>query len=379
MFPSVLQRAIFRELLLVFLQALVVLIAIVAIVTLFEDRWQYCSELQSFLVVMQWLVPALLPKTVPAALLFATCQVYGRIRRDQEMLAIQAGGIHLRHVTVPALLLGLGLSGVVVVLYYTVIPSTEYHACEAIMKHSKSVLYMKLRSSGKVSLSPYTIYARQLQGEELVDPIIKHRDDNDSYDIVMHARRGEFLLDTGRRVLKLRLSEGGMLMTDTCTTFESFILNLPLPSSFGTYYPQRTSEMTLFEILSHRAKLLDRIHELEEDPPDTSEAEVDAERKSLIRDVRYMNVEIQKRPAIAVSCLCFVIAGCAAGLYSGMGDSLSAFVACFLPISLFHETAIFCGIHLAAMKGWPPELTLWWANATIGFCGLVLLRRVMRR
>lgn len=379
MFPSLLQRAIFRELVLVFLQALVVLIAIVGIVTLFEDRWQYCADLQSFGIVMQWLVPALLPKTVPAALLFATCQVYGRIRRDQEMLAIQAGGIHLWHATVPALGFGALLSALVLVLYYTIIPSTEFQACEAIMKHSKSVLYMRLRSNGKVSLPPYTIYTRELRGEELVDPIIKHKDDDDRYDIVMNARRGEFLLDTGRRVLKLRLTDGGILMTDTCTSFESFILNLPLPASFGTYYPQRTSEMTLFEIVAHRATLLNRIRELEEGQTDLSDAESQAERQSLGRDVRYLNVEIQKRPAIALSCLCFVIAGCAAGLHSGLGDSLSAFVACFLPISLFHETAVFCGIHLAAMKGWPPELTLWWADAVIGVCGLIAFRRVIRR
>src|SRR5262249_25412996 len=159
-------------------------------------------------------------------------------RRDLEMLAAQAGGVHGRHVIRPAFTLGLLLSGVIVVLYYTVIPSAEFLACQAIMKHTEALLYAKLRSIGRASLSPSTNYARELRGEELIDPVIKRTDANQKHDLVMHARRGEFLLDTARRVLMLRLSEGGMQMTDATSNFELVTVNLPLPSGFGDYYPQ---------------------------------------------------------------------------------------------------------------------------------------------
>jgi lipopolysaccharide export LptBFGC system permease protein LptF len=102
-------------------------------------------------------------------------------------------------------------------------------------------------------------------------------------------------------------------------------------------------------------------------------------REEMIQEIRWLDIEIQKRPAGAAACLCFALVGCAAGICAGFGDTLSAFVTCFLPIFACHQTLLICGMQWAAKNGWPPEVTVWGPNAVIGVVGIVLFWRVTRR
>src|SRR5262245_21750014 len=113
MFPTTLQRAIFRELVTVFATALLVCVCILIVADMYDDRWQSCVDAVAVLYVIQWMVLALLPEAVPTAMLFAACQVYGRMRRDVEWQAIQASGIHFSHVVVPVFILAAMLSAVI--------------------------------------------------------------------------------------------------------------------------------------------------------------------------------------------------------------------------------------------------------------------------
>src|SRR5262249_2127133 len=71
-------------------------------------------------------IPSTLPFTIPATALFATCVVYGRLAADNEILAIKAAGVHLSKIVLPAIFLGLAMSGVTMALFYHLIPYTHY-------------------------------------------------------------------------------------------------------------------------------------------------------------------------------------------------------------------------------------------------------------
>src|SRR6266540_2391928 len=78
------------------------------------------------LTAVPLLLPSLLPYTVPATTLFATCIVYGRLSADNEILALKAAGTHIVHVIFPATLLGIFASVVTMVLSLDVIPYTHF-------------------------------------------------------------------------------------------------------------------------------------------------------------------------------------------------------------------------------------------------------------
>lgn len=378
MFPTTLQRVILRELVLSFLTALLVCVALLMVVDIFDERWATCVDPVSFLRVLQWMILAMLPEAVPTALLFACCQVYGRMRRDQEWQAIQAGGVHPVHATMPVFVLAAILSAGIAALSYTALPSAEFLARKAVMKQGEALLYAKLRSSGRVAVPPYVIYVRKVNGRELIDPIVKRTNSNGQHDLVMQAQNGELTVDTTCGVL--RMQGAAMLEPETRASMEKMTWEIPLPNCFGVYFPQTTREMTLTEILTRRDVVREQLRMLEEEgDPKLDATELEQKCEGLRRDIRWLDVEIQKRPAIAVGCLCFALLGCAAGIYAGFGDLLSAFVAVFLPICAGHKVLLLCGIQWAVRCASPPEVTVWLANMVVGAAGIALYCHVTRR
>ncbi len=377
LFPTILQRAIFRELLRTFIAALVVCVVLLMVVDMFDDRWQTCVDLASFLRCIHWLGLAMLPEAVPTALLFATCLVYGRLRRDQEWLAIQAGGVRHFHALLPALYLGVLLSAGVAVLVFDILPAAEYLARKAVILQGEALVLAKLRSKGRTVIPPFTIYARRVEGDELIDPVIKRTNKDDKYDLIIHARKARMRLGSDRGVLHMNVAS--TVDAGSRGSFEEIICEMPLPSNFKDYFPDTTSQMTLGQIHERREQLIGWEREAESGAATADPVPLEERRESLRRQVRWLDIEIQKRPAVAVACLCFTLIGCAGGLCAGFGDVLSAFVACFLPIFACHHTLLLCGIQWSARNGWPPEFTLWCPNFLAGFFGLILLWRVARQ
>src|SRR5882762_8960368 len=94
------------------------------------------------------LIPNMLPFSVPATTLFATCVVYGRLAHDNEILALKAAGIHLWHVVWPALLLGLIASGITLVLSLDLIPTTHHELRTRFISNVEEFLYSTLKREG---------------------------------------------------------------------------------------------------------------------------------------------------------------------------------------------------------------------------------------
>lgn len=379
MFPTTLQRAIFRELVQVFLTALFVCIAILIVADMFDDRWKTCVDPVAVLCVIQWLVLAMLPEAAPTALLFATCQVYGRMRRDMEWQAVQACGIHFRHVVMPAFGFALLMSGGILAISYTLLPAAEFMARKAVIKQGEALLYAKLRSTGYVTVGAYTIYARKVNGTELVDPIIKRVAANGQTDLVMQAQTGRLCIDAACGVVRMEGVAGIDSSTTSVVSLNEMKWDIPLPDTFGVYYPQTAREMTIGAVIERRDFLLDCEKNVDKDPSLTTSEQIAEKRRALRKEIRWLDVEIQKRPALAVACLCFALVGCGAGIYAGFGDLLSAFVACFLPICATYYILLICGIQWAVRFDWPPEITVWLADATVGLAGLCLFWRATRR
>ena len=179
-----------------------------------------------------------------------------------------------------------------------------------------------------------------------MDPIVKREASDGKTDLVMQAATGE--LTIGTECGMLHLDSAAVLEPQVRGSVQRFTWEIPLPNCFGVYFPQTAREMTLSEVLARRDELRERESTLEEDPT-LDAAQVNEKRRALRGEIRWLDVELQKRPAVAIGCLCFALVGCAAGVYVGFGDILSAFVACFLPICATHHILL-----VAAFNG-PPR------------------------
>jgi lipopolysaccharide export system permease protein len=102
---KLLQRYIFSELLRVFSLLVIVLTVMLVFVGLFREATERGLGAVQILQIMPFVVPSMLPFTIPATLLRSVCVVYGRISGDLEVIAAKAAGVSATQLLAPAFLL----------------------------------------------------------------------------------------------------------------------------------------------------------------------------------------------------------------------------------------------------------------------------------
>src|SRR5579859_2843891 len=136
---------IFWELVKVFTLSLIGINGIMLMGGIVAEASRNGLSLMQILTAIPLLIPSLLPYTVPATTLFATCVVYGRLSHDNEILAIRAAGINLSFVLKPALFLGLSTGMATFALYHSLIPYTHLLLRSMVLKDVESLIYSFLK------------------------------------------------------------------------------------------------------------------------------------------------------------------------------------------------------------------------------------------
>src|SRR5580692_8913774 len=174
---SIINRLILAELVKVFLMALVSLTGLFLIVGLISEAAQRGLSLMQVVSIIPLFIPNMLPYTIPATTLFATCVVYGRMSHDNEIVVLKAAGVNILHTLKPAILLGSCAAAVTMLLYYDTIPRTQRLLRIKIMSDAEDVIYSLIKREGALRQPgmQYVMYVREVQGKRLLDVIFKKR------------------------------------------------------------------------------------------------------------------------------------------------------------------------------------------------------------
>jgi lipopolysaccharide export system permease protein len=407
-FWSILHRSIFLELTKVFLLSLLGITGIILMAGLVAEASQHGLGPAQILQTIPLIIPSTLPYTIPATTLFATSVVYGRLAHDNEILAIKAAGINLLRVISPALLLGLAMSVITAVLYYSLIPYTHHLLRRLDPKDVEDVLYTVLKRENflKRPGMNYEIYVRRVQGRQLQDAIFKRRKPHGAgfdYDIIAHAEEAELHALPEQKKLVVHMYRCNIVSSEKNGN-SGWVKDQPyevdLPTDFnagGTKF--RASDMTWEELWDFRAEVVKAREKLLEDIdkhrrllaanpnlPGIVDRNAVAhhienrlfEVKQKQQEIRNVDVEFQMRPALSLGCLFFVLVGCPVGIWFSRSDYLSAFITCFLPIVFLYYPLLVCGINQGKSGTMPQLPAVWAANGLMGVVALVLFRRLLK-
>src|SRR5262249_23761353 len=149
-----------------------------------------------------------------------------------------------------------GFSVLIAWLSYTILPAAEFQAHTAIARQGQALLLAKLRSSGKLTIPPYTVYVKKVQGTELIEPVVKrfkeskdinsekpdtrlaaHGSENLPCDLVMNARSGELSVEGERVLLKMWCVAVFDSKDDSKVTFGYRVFDAGLPWQLLRYSP----------------------------------------------------------------------------------------------------------------------------------------------
>src|SRR5580700_7271194 len=142
------QRKILWDLVRIFAITLIGLTGLFLLGGMVAEASQHGLAPNQLIRLMPLMIPSMLPYTIPAATLFATCNVYGRLAKDNEITALRAAGVNLFPVLLPSLLLGCAGSALTAGLYYRTIPRSFQLVREHLTDNPNELLYMMLKRTG---------------------------------------------------------------------------------------------------------------------------------------------------------------------------------------------------------------------------------------
>jgi lipopolysaccharide export system permease protein len=405
---STLNRLIFVELVKVFLMSLGTETGLLVTVPLFQQAAQMGLTLTQVIEAIPLFVPNMLPYTIPATTLFASCVVYGRLSHDNEVVAIKAAGVHLMTILQPAILLGIITTIVTAGLYHTVIPVSQQLLFKQLLDDPEELLYNMLRRDRclRHPNMPYVIYVKDVQGKRLIDVVLKRRakvKDPESgkevffgYDYTARIHEAHLRVDQASG--KLYLDPDRVVLYDKNTkgeTARTGPFDMDLPEGLNGKDKIRISAMTWEDLPVRLAALREELadwtrkrEEMRKTGDNNYNLRAVAEKEdryfkfqieTLQRTIRNTEGEFYQRPALAVGCLLFALLGCPVGIWANRADYLSTFVICFLPALFIYYPLQFAGGGLSRDGKVPLWLGYWMANIAIGLIAAVLNWRLMRR
>src|SRR5437867_8119402 len=148
MVSTILQRMIIWDLFKVFAVTLIGLTGLFVLAGLVAEASQRGLAPAQMLSIIPLMIPSMLPYTIPAATLFATVNVYGRMAKDNEITALRAAGVNLRTVLAPSVMLGLASCSTTLILYYQIIPKSFQLVREHLLGDTNELLYTLLKRNG---------------------------------------------------------------------------------------------------------------------------------------------------------------------------------------------------------------------------------------
>jgi lipopolysaccharide export system permease protein len=407
---TTLNRLIFAELVKVFLMSLGTVTGLLVTVPLFQQANQMGLTLTQVIEAIPLFVPNMLPYTIPATTLFASCVVYGRLSHDNEVVAIKAAGVHLITILKPALLLGVITTFATAGLYHTVIPLSQQLLFKQLLDDPEELLYNMLRRDRclRHPNMPWVIYVKDVQGKRLIDVVLKKRakvkDPKTGQEVFFGydftARIHEARLRVDQNDGKLYLDPDRFVIYDKNTVGETSrtgAFQMELPDGLNGKDKIRISALTwddlpvrLGLLRAELAEVLERREEMRQAAETAPRPEVRAaalkedrmyrfQVETLERTIRNTEGEFYQRPALAVGCLLFALLGCPVGIWANRADYLSTFVVCFLPALFIYYPLQFAGGGLARDGKVPLWFGYWMANLAIGVIAVALNWRLLRR
>ena len=385
------QRAILWELLRVFGFLLAVLTVLLVFVGVLQQASEEGLGAEQIAQILPYIVPSLMPFTIPATLLLSVCIVYGRMGGDQEVIAAKAAGAHVFTLLAPAFLLAAALSVSSFLLTDRVIPWAMMNIQRIVADAMEDLFLDFLRTTNRFSdpQRGLMITARSVEGKTLIGPQFRFAPPGRS-PVTVTAERAEISFDLAEGVVRVEMHRGLLQSAGGVRGFfDHEVRTFPISNGGEDAKPRHLTTAELYlklkELKRNRAAVerhaaavatldlilgeLPRPDRLGPEPPPPEQLPIWREK---------VLAEIYSRPAMAASCLFFALIGGTFSIKQGRSSFLTTFMICFVPILLVYYPVTLGMLNLAKHGDADPRWAVWVGNALVGVWGLFTLRQVAR-
>lgn len=312
--------------------------------------------------LLLYLVPYLLIFTIPMASLLALVLAFGRLSSDYELIAIRASGVSPARFIAPLLVVGVLLSGLVLVINDWVVPESHlaFRRQLKVIGVKQPTAYLEAGTFIK-DFPPYVIFVYNVQGQKLQGVRIYEPQPNGPTRTII-ADWGEFARLPGKHDVSLKLHDGTVDEWDLQhpgsfykVAFTLYTMNLRSGQGDPERLGRKLKELRFTELVAEGKKL-------------------NAENIETLP----VALELHRRIASSFAPIVFVIAGLIFGLRQHHHDKLATFIwALGIFITYYLATL---GMNALALQGWLPAWLAMWMPNVIGLAvGVPWLVATLRR
>lgn len=391
---KLLQRNILIELVRVFSLLVVVLTVMLVFVGLLREASEHGLGPLQILQIMPFVVPSMLPFTIPATMLLAVTVVYGRMAGDLEVTAAKAAGINPLQLLTPAFLMGAVLTVASFGLTNNAIPWAISNI-ERIVTQAMEQIFMDVLSSQHYISRPddgYSITVHDVQRGFLIEPTFTYRN-VDHQQVTATAKAAKISFDLENRKARITLHKASFSVPgrDSGGQLDHQELEFDIKQELGDAKPRHMTigmideKLREFEQLrissrqqhDQQVAMLLMTGEFEQLTGDRVQ-EFDGTENHAIDRCRRYTTEIHTRFAMAGSCLFFAFVGGPFAILQARKQFITAFIMCFLPILLIYYPVMFLMINLCKTGTVAAWWSMWVPNVIITAVGAFVLRKVIR-
>jgi lipopolysaccharide export system permease protein len=394
----ILTRYVVWEVLTLFLASLVALTLVVTPVMAVSVGLKEGFPITVILRIMPYMLPEMLGITLPAAMLFSVCSVFGRMTGANEVVALKSLGISPMAVIWPALVLAAFLSLGTVWMYEIAATWCKPNVLRIGIESFEEIAYSMLKKIGSCDRDafPVSITVKRVDGRKLIEPTITFKGPQT---VTYSAAVAELHTDLPNHVLWIdcwqsEIDIRGQGMGSIWGALpgmerHSVPINVPFPPRYHRDWVAMRDIPELIAELQARIderqttlRQLDRLLTasralgLPESPGDAEKlaTQIDRDRSDLLR----LKAERYRRWANGFTCLCFALVGIPVAMLWRHADVLTNFFVCFLPILALYYPLLMLSDDLSTSgKLWP--ISFWTADVVLVIPAVALLRRIVRR
>jgi len=383
-----LQRYVFLETLKVFALAICVSTLIMTLGVGANEGIKRGVPFAVTMQIMPFVIPETLRMTVPAALLFSVCTVFGRMAADGELTAAKSLGIHPFRLILPVVVIAALLSYGTFTMYEVCATWARPNLKRTLLAAVDEIAYQKLRSEGVLSTKDATLTVRGVSGRSLLEPRMQI------------SRAGEEVTVEAARATLSEVGHTGLLRVDCQQlTFQQSAYEGELPGAYQydlrlqepdhkdprQYSPAELASHQLADQVRHeRGKIqsLQKMNRLVETQTTNASRAMaaDISQQMTTREKRLfrLEAEYQRRLSNGFATLAFTLIGIPIAVSKQSRDNMSIFFLCIAPIAILYYPLLVLG-ETIAKGGILPQFAVWLAPGVLIVVGCVMLRNLLRR
>ncbi len=394
---GILQRYIVEELLKVFLLALVSLTALLLFIGLGQQAVKEGLGLVPLLKAVPYLLPNALRFAIPGTMLFAVCNVYGRVSASNELNAIKSAGISPISLIAPGLFIALMLSLVCVWLNDVAVSWGHMGLRHVIMQSIDEIVYGVLKTKKSFHSDQFSILVKDVDGDLLIRPEISITKSGEQGMVSISAATAKLESDPAHKQVIVTLTDSRIHSTGPKgQLFEhpgKFVTSIPLVDPTAVEGIRDASHQPMRRLPAWQAKMKTYHYQVaqvlaakgaaclvtgqmpSEDDPTWSYWM--KEKDWSASQINRLKTEPHRRWANGFSCLFFALLGIPLAIRQRSSDFISSFFAAFLPVLLVYYPLMALGVDRAKDGQWPAA-AVWLGNIALLAVGGWLLQRTMK-